>query len=101
MNTRVLLVRDFAKRFNPDLERIFKRGDSRPKKIVTKKYPQDGRIFQSYLKTKIDTGGFYLESWVLPPDTLIKQRAVAAKIKDEIELASIRKRLKDNIIKEW
>jgi hypothetical protein len=37
----------------------------------------------------------------LPQDTLIKQRAIAAKIKDEIELASIRKRLKDNIIKEW
>ena len=101
MNTRVLLVRDFAKRFNPDLERIFKRGDARPKKIVTKKYAQDGRVFQSYVKTKIDAGGFYHESWVLPQDTLIKKRAVAAKIKDEIELASIRKRLKDNIIEEW
>jgi hypothetical protein len=68
---------------------------------VTKKYPQDGRIFQSYVKTKIDAGGFYLESWVLPQDTLIKQRADAAKLKDKIELASIRKRLKDNIIEEW
>ena len=94
-------MRDYCKRFHPDLGRPFQKGDARPKKIVTKKYPQDGRIFQSYLKTKIDTGGFYLESWVLPQDTLIKQRAVAAKIKDEIELASIRKRLKDNIIKEW
>ena len=57
--------------------------------------------FRAILKTKIDAGGFYLESWILPPDTLIKQRAVAAKIKDEIELAGIRKRLKDNIIEEW
>jgi len=100
-DTWILLVRDFAKRFNPDLERIFKRGDARPKKIVTKKYAQDGRIFQSYVKTKIDAGGFYHESWVLPQDTLIKQRAVAAKLKDKIELASIRKRLKENIIEEW
>jgi hypothetical protein len=37
----------------------------------------------------------------LPQDTLIKQRADAAKLKDKIELASIRKRLKDNIIEEW
>ena len=94
-------MRDVAKRFNADFEREFKSGDARPKKIVTKRYPQDGRIFQSYVKTKIDAGGFYLESWILPPDTLIKQRAVAAKIKDEIELADIRKRLKDNIIEEW
>jgi len=94
-------MRDYCKRFHPDLGRPFLKGDARPKKIVTKKYPQDGRIFQSYVKTKIDEDGFYLESWILPPDTLIKQRAVAAKIKDEIELAGIRKRLKDNIIKEW
>ena len=94
-------MRDYCKRFHPDLGRPFLKGDARPKKIVTKKYAQDGRIFQSYVKTKIDAGGFYHESWVLPQDTLIKQRAVAAKLKDKIELASIRKRLKDNIIEEW
>tara|TARA_B100000767_G_C19293018_1_gene340255 strand:+ start:214 stop:351 length:138 start_codon:yes stop_codon:yes gene_type:complete len=45
-------MRDVAKRFNADFEREFKRGDVRPKKIVTKRYSQDGRIFQSYVKKK-------------------------------------------------
>ena len=43
-------MRDYCKRFHPDLGRPFQKGDARPKKIVTKKYPQDGRIFQSYPK---------------------------------------------------
>lgn len=94
-------MRDVAKRFNEDFEREFKRGDARPKKILTKRYPQDGRIFQSYVKTKTDQDGFYLESWVLPKDKLKSRREKQAKEKDAIEIAKIRKRLAKNIIEEW
>jgi hypothetical protein len=50
-------MRDVAKRFNADFDREFKRGDARPKKIVTKRYPQDGRIFQSYVCMKCHAQG--------------------------------------------
>ena len=94
-------MRDVAKRFNADFEREFKRSDARPKKIVTKRYPQDGRIFQGYVKTKTDPDGFYLESWVLPKDKLQSLREKEAKEKDAIEIAKIKKRLAKNIIEEW
>jgi hypothetical protein len=94
-------MRDVAKRFNADFEREFKRGDARPKKIVTKRYPQDGRIFQSYVKTKTDPDGFYLESWILPREKLTPLREKRAKEKEAKEIAEIRKRLAKNIIEEW
>ena len=94
-------MRDVAKRFNADLDREFKRGDARPKKIVTKRYPQDGRIFQSYVKTKTDPDGFYVESWVLPKDELQSLREKEDKEKEAKEIAEIRKRLAKNIIEEW
>ena len=94
-------MRDVAKRFNADFEREFKRGDARPKKIVTKRYPQDGRIFQGYVKTKSDSDGFYLESWVLPKEKLKSLREKKAEEKEAKEIAEIRKRLAKNIIKEW
>ena len=94
-------MRDVAKRFNADLDREFKRGDARPKKILTKRYPQDGRIFQGYVKTKTDPDGFYIESWVLPKDELQSHREKEDKEKEAKEIAEIRKRLAKNIIEEW
>ena len=91
-------MRDVAKRFNADFEREFKRGDARPKKILTKRYPQDGRIFQGYVKTKSDSDGFYLESWVLPKEKLKSLREKKAEEKEAKEIAEIRKRLAKNII---
>ena len=94
-------MRDVAKRFNADFDREFKRGDARPKKILTKRYPQDGRIFQSYVKKKIDADGFYLESWVLPKKKLKSLREKKAEEKEAKQIAEIRKRLAKNIIEEW
>ena len=94
-------MRDVAKRFNADLNREFKKGDLRPKIVLTKRYPQDGRLFQSYIKTKTDADGFYLESWVLPQDKLQYLREKQTKEKEAIEVAKIRKKLAKNIIEEW
>ena len=94
-------MRDVAKRFNADLNREFKKGDLRPKIVLTKRYPQDGRLFQSYIKTKTDADGFYLESWVLPKEKLKSLREKKAGEKEAKEIAEIRKRLAKNIIEEW
>lgn len=49
------------KRINPDTKKPFKRGDKRPPT-----YKQDGRLFHSYMKKRVNSDGFYGENWYKP-----------------------------------